>query len=88
VLAALGGTVSAARTGASYGHYLCVRSADGVETLYAHLQYLFVRAGEAVEAGQLLGTAGQTGDATGPHLHFELLQNGTRYDPSAALGLT
>jgi murein DD-endopeptidase MepM/ murein hydrolase activator NlpD len=87
VLAALGGTVAAARTGESYGRYLLVRSADGVETLYAHLQYLFVRAGEAVEAGQLLGTAGQTGDATGPHLHFELLQNGTRYDPSAALGL-
>jgi murein DD-endopeptidase MepM/ murein hydrolase activator NlpD len=87
VLAALGGTVAAARTGASYGRYLLVRSADGVETLYAHLQYLFVRAGEAVEAGQQLGTAGQTGDATGPHLHFELLQNGTRYDPSAALGL-
>jgi murein DD-endopeptidase MepM/ murein hydrolase activator NlpD len=87
VLAALGGTVAAARTGESYGRYLLVRSADGVETLYAHLQYLFVRAGEAVEAGQRLGTAGQTGDATGPHLHFELLQNGTRYDPSAALGL-
>jgi murein DD-endopeptidase MepM/ murein hydrolase activator NlpD len=87
VLAALGGTVAAARTGESYGRYLLVRSADGVETLYAHLQYLFVRAGEAVEAGQMLGTAGQTGDATGPHLHFELLQNGTRYDPSAALGL-
>jgi murein DD-endopeptidase MepM/ murein hydrolase activator NlpD len=88
VLAALDGVVTVARKSTSYGNYLRIHNADGVETLYAHLQYLFVRVGEPVTTGQLLGTAGQTGQATGPHLHFELLYNGIRYDPSAALGLT
>ncbi|MFR9067835.1 MAG: M23 family metallopeptidase [Faecalibacterium prausnitzii] len=52
----------------------CLRClhADGSETLYAHLQYLYVRPGEVVQAGQPLGTAGADGRATGAHLHFEL----------------
>ena len=62
--------------------------ADGTETLYAHLQYLYVRTGETVQAGQILGTAGQTGRATGAHLHFELRRQGTACDPSALLGLS
>ena len=49
------------------------------------MQYLFVRAGERVTAGQTLGTVGQTGNATGPHLHFEILHKGLRYDPAQAL---
>lgn len=87
VRAALDGVVTAARRSTSYGNYLRVHHANGEETLYAHMQFLFVRAGEPVQAGQVLGTAGQTGEATGPHLHFELLQNGVRYDPAAALHL-
>jgi murein DD-endopeptidase MepM/ murein hydrolase activator NlpD len=51
------------------------------------MQYLYVRAGEVVAAGQRLGTAGQTGRATGAHLHFEFLTGGIRCDPSAALSL-
>ncbi len=87
VLAALDGVITLAKRSTSYGNYLRIHHANGEETIYAHLQYLFVRAGEVVQAGQLLGTAGQTGEATGPHLHFEMLQNGTRYDPAAALHL-
>lgn len=87
VLAALDGVVVAARRSTSYGNYLRVHHAGGEETLYAHLQYLFVRTGEIVTAGQLLGTAGQTGEATGPHLHFELIADNVRYDPGPALGL-
>ena len=85
VLAAADGVVRMAGRHKSYGNYLRVLHADGDETLYAHLQYLFVRAGEAVSAGQTLGTVGQTGNATGPHLHFEILHRGLRYDPAAAL---
>ena len=64
---------------------LRVLHADGDETLYAHMQYLFVKAGECVTAGQILGTVGETGNATGPHLHFEILHRGLRYDPAEAL---
>ena len=83
VLAAMDGVVLAAERSASYGNYIRLCHADGVETLYAHLQYLFARPGE----GQVMGTAGQTGRATGPHLHFELLDRAVRCDPSALLGL-
>ena len=81
------GLVLAARRSATYGNYLCLSHSGGQETLYAHLQYLFVRAGEVVQAGQPLGTAGETGRSTGAHLHFELLEQGARYDAGALLGL-
>jgi len=87
VLAAMDGVVSAARRSTTYGNYLRLSHSGGQETLYAHLQYLFVRAGEVVQAGQPLGTAGETGRSTGAHLHFELLEQGTRYDAGALLGL-
>lgn len=85
VLAAADGIVRYAGTHSSYGNYLRLLHADGDETLYAHLQYLFVRTGQRVTAGQCLGTVGETGNATGPHLHFEILHKGIRYDPSEAL---
>lgn len=87
VLAMLDGTVTAARRSETYGNYLRLTHADGQETLYAHLQYLYVRAGEVVQKGQCLGIIGQTGRATGAHLHLEFLVQGIRYDPGKALGL-
>ena len=85
VLAAADGVVRMAGSHKSYGNYLRILHADGDETLYAHMQYLFVKAGECVTAGQSLGTVGETGNATGPHLHFEILHRGLRYDPAEAL---
>ena len=85
VYAAAAGVVRIAGSHKSYGNYLRLLHPAGDETLYAHMQYLFVRAGETVQAGQLLGTVGQTGNATGPHLHFEILHKGLRYDPTQAL---
>lgn len=82
VYAACAGTVRGAALGSSYGNYVRLLHAGGDETLYAHLQYIFVHEGQTVSQGQMLGTVGQTGDATGPHLHFELLHQGIRYDPS------
>ena len=83
--AAADGVVRMAGSHKSYGNYLRILHADGDETLYAHMQYLFVKAGECVTAGQILGTVGETGNATGPHLHFEILHRGLRYDPAEAL---
>lgn len=71
----------------SYGNYLQVMHADGLVSVYCHLQYIFVRAGEWVQPGQILGTVGSTGVSTGPHLHLELICDGVHYDPAAALGL-
>lgn len=85
VLAAAEGVVRYAGSGASYGNYVRILHDDGDETIYAHMQYLFVRTGQHVQAGQTLGTVGQTGNATGPHLHFEILHEGVRYDPSELL---
>lgn len=85
VLAAADGVVRAAGTGVTYGNYLRILHQNGDETLYAHMQYLFVRAGQSVRAGETLGTVGHTGNVTGPHLHFELLHEGWRYDPTAVL---
>ena len=79
--------VTRASRSASYGNCLYLLHPDGRETRYAHLQYCYVRAGEVVQAGQVLGTAGQTGRATGAHLHFELWEQGTAQAPAEALGL-
>ena len=68
------GVVTAAAYSPSYGNHLRILHPDGCETRYAHLQYLYVRPGEVVQAGQTLGTVGQTGRATGAHLHLELWQ--------------
>ena len=87
VYAAADGTVRSTVKSDSYGNCLRLLHANGDETLYAHMQYIFVHPGQRVRQGQVIGTVGQTGNVTGPHLHFELLHNGIRYDPSRALGL-
>lgn len=87
VLAAMDGVVISAKRSQSYGNCLRIAHSGGWETLYAHLQYLYVRTGEVVRAGQCVGTAGQTGRATGAHLHFELKARGVNCSPAALLGL-
>lgn len=84
---ALEGMVQFTGCDALNGNYLIVLHSDGVVTSYCHMQYVFVRAGEFVATGHPIGTVGQTGSATGPHLHFVLKHNGIRYDPSGMLGL-
>jgi len=65
-----------------YGTTVIVEHADGVQTRYAHLSAALVQKGDAISAGQVLGRAGQSGRATGPHLHFEVIANGVRVDPA------
>lgn len=65
----------------AYGTMVSVLHTDGRETRYAHLAESLVRAGDAVQAGQVLGRSGSSGRATGPHLHFEVLMDGQRVDP-------
>ncbi len=54
-----------------YGYYYVIRHPNGLETIYGHLSKQFVKAGEVVKAGQVIGLGGSTGRSSGPHLHFE-----------------
>jgi murein DD-endopeptidase MepM/ murein hydrolase activator NlpD len=82
VLAASDGVVIDAGPQAGYGNSVKLRHADGTVTLYGHLSSWQVDIGERVWAGDQIAKMGNTGNSTGPHLHFEVLLNGTdRVDP-------
>jgi murein DD-endopeptidase MepM/ murein hydrolase activator NlpD len=88
VRAALPGLVTAVGylpSYSGYGNVVKIRHPRRLETMYAHLASMRVRAGEWVGAGELIGLAGCTGSCTGPHLHFELRVRGLRVDPLAFL---
>lgn len=85
IYAARGGTVIGAGARGGYGQAVEIAHDDGTRALYAHASALEVKAGQRVEAGALLGAVGQTGRATGPHLHFEVRAGGQPVDPLRAL---
>jgi murein DD-endopeptidase MepM/ murein hydrolase activator NlpD len=75
----------AGRRAGGWGLLVVVRHPDGVRTLYAHLESIGVRVRQQVAGGAVLGRVGATGDATGPHLHFEVRVHGAAVDPLHAL---
>jgi len=81
VMAVAGGVVIYADRRADYGWTVEINHGDGYVTRYAHHQELKVTTGEIVKRGQVIGTIGSSGRATGPHLHFEVLKNGRHVDP-------
>ncbi len=85
VVAAESGTVIAANDydswGDSWGYYVLIYHNSTFTTRYAHLSGLTVTNGQYVEQGTIVGYEGDTGNVTGPHLHFEVYENGTRVDP-------
>lgn len=64
-----------------YGHYVEVVHDNGIVTCYAHLSSSLVKAGDKVDASQPIALSGNTGNSTGPHLHFETRYNGTAINP-------
>ena len=81
ILAAHSGTVIISGWNNSYGNQVLLDNGAGLSTRYAHMTQTAVTAGEAVTAGQVIGYVGSTGDSTGNHLHFEVMQNGVRVNP-------
>ena len=81
ILAAHSGTVLISGWNVSYGNQVLLDNGAGLSTRYAHMTQTAVTAGEAVTAGQVIGYVGNTGDSTGFHLHFEVMQNGVRVNP-------
>ncbi len=70
-----------------YGNCIILEHGSGFETLYGHLSKVTVRSGQKIDIGQQIGNIGSTGRSTGPHLHYEVHQNGKRINPISFLTL-
>ncbi len=81
------GVVTKAEYNSKAGNHIRILSENGIETLYAHNQFNFVKTGDTVLSGQVIASVGETGNATGPHLHFEFIANGIRYNPAYVLDI-
>jgi murein DD-endopeptidase MepM/ murein hydrolase activator NlpD len=89
IAAAQGTTISAAADGrviyaswyGGYGNAIIIDHGGGTSTLYGHCSQIFVGVGQDVQRGQAIGAVGMTGDATGPHVHFEVRRDGKPVDP-------
>ena len=85
IYAAAGGTVVTAYNdggyNGGYGNYVMIDHGNGMQTLYAHMSSTAVSVGQHVSQGQVIGYVGSTGASTGPHLHYEVYEGGSRQNP-------
>ena len=81
VYASSGGTVAKAGWGSGYGYVVYINHPDGRQTRYAHLSKVLVSAGQTVSQGDRIALSGNTGVSSGPHVHFEMLINGSQVNP-------
>lgn len=81
VRASCGGTVVSAGWSGGYGNCITIRHPDGKQTRYGHLSKILVSAGQKVDQGQKIALSGNTGRSTGPHVHFEIIVNGSQVNP-------
>lgn len=76
-----GTVVQVVHSNLSYGNHVVIDHGNGLTSLYGHLYSTEVTVGQIVQTGQIIGYEGDTGDSTGPHLHFELDQNNKPVNP-------
>ncbi|MDD6878221.1 MAG: peptidoglycan DD-metalloendopeptidase family protein [Clostridiaceae bacterium] len=86
IVAAASGTVTTVSYTNAWGNYVIITHSGGVQTLYAHMTEATVSEGQKVSAGDQIGKVGDTGYATGYHLHFTVMVNGSSVDPMKYLG--
>lgn len=84
IIAAMDGTVVEASGEGCYGNHIIIKNGE-IETLYAHCSKLYVENGAQITQGTAIAEVGATGNATGPHLHFEVIRNGEYIDPDLIL---
>lgn len=81
VLATKAGVVITSALSRSYGNYVVISHGPGNTTLYAHMSSRSVKEGDSVTQGQVIGITGSTGISSGPHLHYEITEGGSRVNP-------
>ena len=81
IYASKAGTVIVSQYSNSYGNYVVISHGSGNTTLYGHMSSRKVQVGQYVNQGDVIGITGSTGNSTGPHLHFEITENGQRVNP-------
>lgn len=81
IYATKSGTVTSSTYGDANGYYMTINHGDGYSSLYAHMVSNEVSVGDYVTQGQVIGHVGTSGWSTGPHLHFEILYNGSNVNP-------
>ena len=82
IRAAHSGVVTVSQFMGGFGNVVFIVGDDGIETRYAHDDTLLVSVGDTVEMGDIIATVGSTGNSTGPHLHFEILVDGSHVNPA------
>ena len=83
-IAATDGVVTSVSGEGGYGNHVCIKN-DDVIILYAHCETIYVKEGETISQGQEIGEVGETGNATGPHLHFEIRKENRTVNPEYIL---
>ncbi len=81
IMASAEGVVSYAGWGGGFGNKIEIKHGNGYETWYGHLSHIDVSAGQRVSRGTVIGKVGSTGEATGPHLHYQIMLDGVAIDP-------
>lgn len=81
------GIVTKSGWGTGYGQYVEINHGNGYITRYAHASRLIARVGDQVKAGEHIANVGCTGRCTGPHLHYEVVKDGQRKNPSSYLAM-
>ena len=81
IVAAADGVITVSTYESGYGNYIAINHGGGIVTLYGHNSSLLVKKGDSVKQGQTIAISGSTGRSTGPHLHFEVLVNGSTVNP-------